>query len=305
MIGLNRHWARNADFVRIIDQATDSMEVKSKEQRRPGPFRVRCAVALLLAAQLILVGSASAGAAAETVPIGFFPQVAIGDGYFTLFTVANTGSSSAVGSVTLKDQQGGPFMVHLTLTDSFGIVQPTITGYTINFTVPSGGTIFLSATALDSLTFTKVGWAELGSSGGELAASATYEYWGWSGLRTFVSVPQTQPVQSATVPVDNDANQGRQTAYAVANPGSQSILVKLALVSQNGTVIDDSVVLPLSAGQQISKYLYQDFGRRTFKGSLVIRGHNGATFVAVPLADKRGLLTPIPLIPAKAPVIPD
>jgi hypothetical protein len=65
-------------------------------------------------------------------------------------------------------------------------------------------------------------------------------------------------------------------------------------------------VTTLLPGEQKARYLWQDLAvRANFKGSLVLRGQSGASFVAVALLQKQGLYTVIPLIPGKAPGIPD
>jgi sugar lactone lactonase YvrE len=235
----------------------------------------------------------------------FFPQVAVGGGYSTLFTVTNTRSASAPGSLTLTDPQGNPFLVNGTLTDSSGTTQPALPGYSFSFTVPSGGTIFLSATGLTTSSPVTTGWGQLDSAGGSLTAVATYEYVVGGVMQTMVGVLQSQSLQYATIPVDNNTSQSKQTLYAIANPSSQTIAIKLALVGQDGTVVDDTVTLTLLPGQQIAKYLWQTLGRTDFKGSLVLRGQSSATFVAVALVEKQGILTAIPLIAGKAPGVPN
>jgi hypothetical protein len=92
-------------------------------------------------------------------------------------------------------------------------------------------------------------------------------------------------------------------AYAIANPGNQSISIKLALVAQDGRVLDDSVTVTLGPGQQIARYLSQDLSRIDFKGSLVLRGQAGARFVAVALVQKQSLWTLILLIAGKSPAV--
>jgi hypothetical protein len=232
----------------------------------------------------------------------YFPQVAVGGGYTTIFTITNTGSTAASGTVTLTDQQANAFLVNGTLTDSTGTTQPTTTGASFLFTVPSGGTIFLSVTTSSSI---KVGWAEIDSTGGTLTAVATYDYTIGSTVQSIVGVLQTQPLQYMTFPVNNESAIQLDTVYGIANPTNGTIYVKLALVAQDGTVVND-ITVTLSPGTQIATYLKQSFsGRNDFKGSLVLRGQNGATFVAVALNYKQNLLTVIPLISGKAPGIPN
>jgi len=139
-----------------------------------------------------------------------------------------------------------------------------------------------------------------------LTGVATYEYVVGGNVQLAVGVLQSQLLQFATIPVDNDNTQTKQIAYAVANPSSQTISIKLALVGQDGTVIDDTVTVTLGPGQQIARYLWQDLpARANFKGSLVLRGQAGASFIALALLQKQGLFTVIPLIPGKAPGMPD
>ncbi len=235
----------------------------------------------------------------------FFPQVAVGGGYSTLFTVTNTGSTSASGSLILTDPQGNPLMVYGTITDSSGITEPASAGDSFAVTVPVGGTVFLRATGLDVDSATKTGWGQLESTGGVLTGVATYEYVLDSKIQTTVGVLQSQTLQYATIPVDNDSSQNKQIAYAIANPSSQTIAIKLALVGQDGVVVDDSVTVTLGPGEQIARYLWRETARANFKGSLVLRGQAGARFIAVALLDTQGLLTAVPLIAGKASSVPD
>ena len=234
----------------------------------------------------------------------FFPQVAAGGGYSTLFTITNTGATTASGTVTMTDQQGNPFTVSGILIDSLGTTQPAVSGSSFAFSVPSGGTVFLTASAVTTSSPLKVGWVQIDSTGGTLAAVATYEYAIGSATQSMVGVLQSQALQYMTIPVDNDSSQNQQTAYAIANPSGQTIAIQLALVGQDGIVVDNSVTITLTPKQQIARYLWQDLAARTnFKGSLVLRGQNGATFAAVALVDKQGIFTVIPLSFAQSGII--
>ena len=134
----------------------------------------------------------------------FFPQVAIGGGYSTQFTITNTGSTMASGSLTLRDSQGSPLMVNGTLTDSFGTTQTTYPGSYFSISIPTGGTIFLSTTGLTPSDSTKTGWAQMDSGGGTLDAVAIYEHVVGSTTQTMVGVLQSQSFQYLTIPIDNN-----------------------------------------------------------------------------------------------------
>jgi hypothetical protein len=242
----------------------------------------------------------------ENIPVTtFFPQVAVGGGFSTIFTFTNTGATGAYGSLILTDQQGEPFRVNGTLTDSLGTMQIGFVDSSFVFTVPAGGTVFLSANALNPNNPIKTGWAQLENTGGLLTGVATYEYLVGGIMQYMVGVLQGSPLQYATISVDNDNSQYKQMAYAIANPSSQTVSVRVALVGQDGVVLDDTLTVTLGPGQQIARYLWQDLARAEFKGSLVLRGQAGASFIAVALLEKQGLFTVIPLIPGKAPGIPN
>jgi sugar lactone lactonase YvrE len=235
----------------------------------------------------------------------FFPQVATGGGYTTSFAVTNTGATVSAGNLTLTDQQGNPLIVIGELTDSSGTTQNAAAGSAFAFTVPPGGTVFLLVSGPTPTSPGKAGWARLTSSGGSLSAVARYELAVGPVLTAAVEVPQSQPLQDATIQVDNDSALSKYTAWAVANPGSQFITVKLAFVGQDGSVLDDGVTITLGPGHQVARYVSQDLSRVSFKGSLVLRGQAGAMFVAVALWQKQGFLTEIPIIPRKFPGVPN
>jgi hypothetical protein len=111
--------------------------------------------------------------------------------------------------------------------------------------------------------------------------------------------------QYATIPVDNDDGQKRYTGYALANPGTDPISVKLVIVHQDGTVVNASLkAITLNAGQQTAGFLHQDSASLlTFQGSVVMIEQSGKRFAIVALVQNQGLLTAIPVIPDKAPSI--
>jgi hypothetical protein len=138
-----------------------------------------------------------------------------------------------------------------------------------------------------------------------LTAAEIFRYITSGTVQTAAGVLQSQPVQFATIPVDNDDTQDQFTGYAVANPNNESITIKLALVDQNGAVVDDTVRITLGPGQQRARFLHQDLDRLRFRGSMVLRAQGGKTFVAAALLRRQGRLTVIPVTAEKAAGVPD
>ena len=245
--------------------------------------------------------------------LAFFPQVAAGGGFSTIFTVVNTGATAATGNLILTDQQGSTWTVNGVRSDTTANPQSAPTAGRINITassfpisIPSGGITFLAASALNPADATKSGWARLETSGGSVTGVATFRLVVNGVLESIAGVLASQHLQYATIPVDNDDSENRYTGYAIANPGLQSVSIKLATVNQSGNLVDDSVVIPLGAGQQTARFLHQDLpARLKFQGSIVLRGQSGRTFVVVALVQNQGRLTVIPVNPEKAPHIPN
>ena len=110
-------------------------------------------------------------------------------------------------------------------------------GSSFAFTVSAGGTIFFSAIPVSVNDPIKTGWARLESIGGRLTAAEIFQYVEDGRIETTAGVLQSQPVQFATIPADDDDSQEKFTAYAIANPSGEAISIKLAVVDENGAVV--------------------------------------------------------------------
>jgi trimeric autotransporter adhesin len=227
----------------------------------------------------------------------FFPQVAVGGGWSTSFTLSNTSATMLSGNLTLIDTEGNPFTVN---SSSLGV------GSSFPISIPAGGAMFLTVNSLSPNDAPKNGWAMVETWGGSLNGVATFKSISQGVIQTAAGVLSSQPMQFATIPVDDNADQDRSTAYGIANPTDHILTIKLALVDSNGIVVDDTKSITLNPGQQIARYFNQDFlNRPLFQGSIVLRAQGGGTFVAVALIQNQQLFTAIPVIPGKSPNIPN
>ncbi|PYU89635.1 MAG: hypothetical protein DMG08_20755 [Acidobacteria bacterium] len=204
----------------------------------------------------------------------YFPQVVIGQGSTTVFTIVNTSSAPISGTLVLTAQDGTPLIA--SQTDA----SPT-------FSFPDDG-IALAGSLSGVATF-------LLAQGGIISA--------------VVGVLESPLVQFATIPVDNDTDTGRRIGFAVANPTSQAVTVKVALVDDSGTVVTDispPELNPLGPGRQLAKFMDELFpSLRKFRGSMVLRAQGAGKIVPVALLQRNGLFSALPVIPEKAPKVPD
>jgi hypothetical protein len=235
-----------------------------------------------------------------------FAQVAVGGGYTTIFTLLNTGANTAAGNLTLKDDGGNPLSASLTSPGLPGLVASSFP-----VSVPSGGVQFITAGALSPSDGARTGWAQVQTSSGALGGVATFRFVEGGTLTSVVGILSAAATATATIPVDDDRTLGvrsRITGYAVANPGSEGINVRLILVKPDGTVLrtlDPKALNPLDPGSHVARFLWEDLEdpNLQFKGSLVLIIQGGKTASIVALMLNQGLYTAIPVIPAKAPDI--
>ena len=148
---------------------------------------------------------------------------------------------------------------------------------------------------------TATGWARVESSGGQIGGVGTFQYFGTGGgLVTTAGVLSASAATVATIPVDNDDSQSREVGYALANIGTSPLTVKVDVVDNTGTV-QKTYNIPLNAGAQIAKFLFQDDATFSkFKGSMVLMAQGTGSFAVVALVQNGTLYTVIPVIPAKA-----
>ncbi len=245
---------------------------------------------------------------------GLFSQVAVGGGYSTIFTLMNTGSTEVSGDLVMRDQQGQPFDVDLT-EPSVGPESPSggerinAVGSSFPVSVPPGGTKFFIASAPNASDPTTSGWARVESSGGSLGGVGTFQFAEGGALKTIAGVLASQIVEFATIPVDNDDGQNRFTGFAVANTSNEDLSIRLVTLNEDGSIADNilpSQLNPLGPQKQIAIFLHQILGTRLkFRGSMVLVGQGGKKFAVVALVLNQDLLTAIPVIPEKAPSVPN
>ncbi len=279
---------------------------------RSAALRFNSAQVLLLVLAAVLPGAlAQSGSPpiatlAEPGPIpasatsALFAHLAVGGGFTTTFTLLNTGSTALAGTLILTGQDGNPLNVNL----ASGSDQ--VSGSTMALTIPPGGTKFVTASPLDQTTPT-AGWAQVESSGGALGGVATFQLVSGDALLTVAGVLASDLVTAATIPLDDDipppAN--RYTGYAVANPSTtDTITIKVQTVEADGQPAATLAPITLAPGKQVATFVFQDSAAsQQFKGSVVLIGEDGKSFVVVALVQNQGLYTAIPVIPSKAPHI--
>lgn len=250
---------------------------------------------------MALIGPGPIFAATTT---NLFAQVAFGGGYTTIFSFMNTGTDATTGNLFLTDNNGQALNAAFTSPGKPGAV-----GSSFPLSLPSGGSQVVTAGPVTPATDpTSVGWARVESEGGSLGGVATFQFTVGNVLSTIVGVLSATATSVATIPVDDDHSAPRDTGYAVANPGSTPINIKIVLVHPDGTIhqtVLPPALNPLPPGGHVATFIWQDLNDQflLFRGSMVLIEQSGKTFSVVALVLNKGLFTAIPVIPAKAPGI--
>ena len=276
---------------------------------------MRSVVRFVVMGVAVLVLGSTAQSVAQTTTTARFPQVAVGGGFSTTFTLMNTGSTALTGNLVLTFDN--PAIVNVTVTDLVLNQTSTFSGSPITVpisSIPPGGTTFLSAESTNPGP--AVGWGRVDSAGGTLGGVATFTLTVGGQLQTIAGVLSSDLVPAATVPVDDDVGQQRKTGYAVANPGSSTITIKVLEIPADGSSAAARTLNPitLQPGEHISHFFYEDLNAfdhldssPPFRGSVVLIGQAGATFCVVALVQVQGatnlLYTVIPVFSSKAPII--
>lgn len=238
-----------------------------------------------------------------TQPItALFAHLAFGQGFTTLFTLLNTGSTPVVGSLILTGQDGTPLNASLTgATESaLAPAHEAVSANSTAISIPPGGVRFVTASAVNPDDPLKSGWARLESTGGTPTGVSTFQLTSDGRLASIAGVLASDTVENATVPIDDDVPAERMTGYAVANPGSEAITIKAVTLKEDGTAGAALQSIILGPGQQKAQFVFQDpAASSVFKGSLVLMGQNGQKFAVVALVQNQGLYTAIPVVPTK------
>jgi hypothetical protein len=237
---------------------------------------------------------------ATSVKGDMFAQVAVGGGFTTTFTLLNTDVTPAIGNLVLTRYDGQLMNVVLSSPG-----QPDALASSFPVNVLPGGTQLITASAENSSDVT-VGWAQLASSGTSLGGVATFQLISNGTLSTIAGVLSANATNVATIPINDDLTLGPKsysTGYAIANPGSEVINVKIVVLNPDGSVSSGLDPIAINPGCHISRFLWQDLNDASFrfKGSMILTEQSGKAFSVVALVLNQGLYTAIPVIPAKAP----
>lgn len=257
---------------------------------------IQCTLVVLLSAPFPTQGFAQTNI--------YSGQFAVGGGYTTIVTLLNTGGASSNGTITFTNPDGNPFTVRVTM----GGGQSTTVSSLALSSFPAGGSTFITISAVNTSDPTRSGWIRVEYTGGSVSGVATFLQTESNTLKTIAGVLSSQPVPFATIPVDNSDAEGRYAGFAIANQNSSSLSVRLVTLDENGAIVDN--ILPsqlnLGARAQTAIFLHQILTNRVnFKGSMALVGQGGQNFVVVALVLNQGLLTAIPVIPEKAPIVPN
>jgi len=177
-----------------------------------------------------------------------------------------------------------------------------IDGSTFGVSVPAAGARVFLATSLTPNQL-RTGWGRFESTSGGVVGLATFLLADGLNLRSVAGVFGSQPVEFATIGVDNSLSQGRFTGFSIANPTNESINIRVVVLNAEGNITETLTppeLNPLGPQRQISKFLHEYLpARATFRGSVVLAAQAGRRFVATALIQFQGLLTATPVTPDK------
>jgi hypothetical protein len=224
----------------------------------------------------------------------YFADVIDGGGYVTTFTIVNPTTSTATGTLKLREDNGSPWIISFlgrTNSSQFSI------------SIPPMGTVRLISSGAGFST--EVGWAVLDSQA-DLQAVERFDYRPGTVLEDSVSLNGTPSAKRFILPVDTFGtwDTGFDTGFAIANVGTTNANIELSLLDEDGNTYMSTVyppLTPLAANRQIAVFATEVFPvlqSGLFRGLLEIEVSGGVGDIAVVgLSFKEGQFSIVPAIP--------
>jgi hypothetical protein len=207
----------------------------------------------------------------------YFAEVIDGGGYVTTFTIVNPTTSTATGTLKLREDDGSPWIISFlnhTLSSQFSI------------SIPPMGTLRLISSGTGSST--TVGWAVLDSQA-DIQAVERFDYRPDTVLEDSVSLNGTSSAKRFILPVDTFGtwDTGFDTGFAIANVGTTNANIELTLLDEDGNAFMSTAyppLTPLAANRQVAVFATEVFPvlqSGLFRGLLEIEVSGGAGDIAV------------------------
>lgn len=224
---------------------------------------------------------------AQAASVLVFPQVVTGGGYISTITLVNTNFNATVtGTLAFFNQDGTPRDVAIDGRPSGTTQLVTITpGATVVLTTSPGGASIVAGMAKFTSDFPAGGVVRFAFSGGQVGVL-------------------TAPIRSFSTLLLDTAG-GNNTGVAIANPGTESINLRLSYADDAGIVqesVDPPELNPLRSNAQIAKFVDQ-FGfsskianRSSGSIQIINKGTTGG-FSAFALLLKDGALSSTAVVP--------
>ncbi len=187
---------------------------------------------------------ASVAVSANATPVvsGVFPQLAVGGGWKTSFTLLNLANTPQMAKLTFWDNDGAPLTVSLAFSPEVGLA-PTVGALTEVLIPANGMAVVETETSAPSEMMT--GWARMQAPAG-IVGSAIFRYRPAEGQESEAVVPlETRSPYSFVLPYDTTA--GFAVGVAVAND-SETSAANIAITVRDAAgkeLLTDTMALPV------------------------------------------------------------
>lgn len=242
--------------------------------------------------QISVLGLRANGNALTSLPVlanvgtagGTMAHVASGGGWQTLFTLVNTGATSANVTLSFSADDG----TTLSLPLSFPQTGKTATESSVSQAIPAGATLLIVTQGLSSASAV-TGSAQL-STTGNVSGFAIFQ----SGGQEAVVPLQAGTANSYTLAFDNTG--GLVTGVALANSSGQAAAVPATLRDSTGATLATTTVnlSPSGHSSQILTDLFQQ--AKNIRGTLEFDTPAGGQIGALGIRATGGAFTTIPVM---------
>jgi hypothetical protein len=125
-----------------------------------------------------------------------------------------------------------------------------------------------------------------------------HNQWFESGiLKSAAGKLSSKPTLSVIIPAGFIVPLEQCTAFALANPGTAAVTVRVAIYSTEGVPAAEPFTIALGPGQEKAQFLFESLPNfDVFDGTIVLTSESGGPFLAMALSWIKGKLALLPVL---------
>lgn len=186
-------------------------------------------------------GSILVNTVGDLPTVGVFPQIAVGGGWATTFTLVNPGREASTARLLFRNDTGAGLVLPLVYPPDAGLAGQA--GSMLEVEVPAEGLVVVM-TEMGEGVPVQVGWAELQSPGGVWGTATFTQRLAEGGEAAAVVPLESRQPMSFILAFDNTEENTTAVALVNRSSGPAEAIQVVARDQQGGLLLEDTIALP-------------------------------------------------------------